>query len=79
LPEKIRQRPKTPLLFDALLVHASSGRWKPSTVLPHDAYVERAVDVTILNKYLSATLDESLYLHLRPVSLARWREPANIP
>src|SRR5579862_1632854 len=72
LPEKIRQRPKTPLLFDALLVHASSGRWKPSTVLPHDAYVERAVDVTILNKYLSATLDESLYLHLRPVSLARW-------
>jgi len=77
LPDEIRLRPKTPLTEDAMLLHVASGRWNPALVEAAEGHVREFVDWKLLINYLQETVSESLYLHLRPISLARWLKITN--
>ncbi len=77
LPEEIRLRRKTPVTQDVMLLHASSGRWNPALVEHPDEGIHRIIDWGLLISYLKDLTDESLYLHLRPVALARWLKITN--
>jgi asparagine synthase (glutamine-hydrolysing) len=77
LPDEIRLRPKTPVKTDVMLVHAASGRWNPASVEPAERCVSGIVDGKRLISDLQCAVDDSLYLHLRPISLARWLKLTN--
>jgi asparagine synthase (glutamine-hydrolysing) len=77
LPDEIRLRPKTPLTKDVMLLHAGSGRWNPALVEAAEGRIREFVDCKLLMSYLKESTDDSLYLHLRPVSLARWLKITN--
>jgi asparagine synthase (glutamine-hydrolysing) len=77
LPDEIRLRPKTPLTEDVMLLHAASGRWNPAQVEPAEARMREVVDWKLLVSYLKQSIDDSLYLHLRPISLALWLKTSN--
>jgi asparagine synthase (glutamine-hydrolysing) len=77
LPDEIRLRRKTPVTQDVMLLHASSGRWNPGLVEQPNDCIHRFVDSELLVSYLQRTTDDSLYVHLRPVSLAHWLKLTN--
>jgi asparagine synthase (glutamine-hydrolysing) len=72
LPDEIRLRPKTPVTQDVLILQAASGGWNPAAVEPPSALVQSFVDWAQVIKGLQRSIDDSLYLHLRPVALAHW-------
>ena len=59
------------------LLHAASERWNPRLVEPAGGRIREFVDWDVLTSYLRQSTDDSLYLHLRPISLARWLKIAN--
>jgi asparagine synthase (glutamine-hydrolysing) len=71
LPDRIRLRPKTPVLQDVLLLHATSGKWQPETSDP-PALLRTMVNWPRLVDSLNGCMDESLYTHLRPLALSYW-------
>jgi asparagine synthase (glutamine-hydrolysing) len=77
LPDEIRLRKKTPVTRNPMLLHAASGRWNPARVEPVEGFVREAVDWNALIRYLRQSTDDLLYLHLRPVLLARWLKLSN--
>ena len=77
LPDEIRLRRKTPVTQDVMLLHASSLRWNPALVEQPDESIHQIIDFELLISYLKQTTDESLYMHLRPISLARWLKITN--
>jgi hypothetical protein len=77
LPDEIRLRPKTPIKTDVMLVHADSGRWNPASVGRVERRISGIVDWKRLISDLQCAVDDSLYLHLRPISLARWLRLTN--
>ena len=72
LPDEIRLRPKTPMTQDLVPLHASTGRWHPARVDGPEERLKAFVDWELLISYLQESCNESLYLHLRPISLSRW-------
>jgi asparagine synthase (glutamine-hydrolysing) len=74
LPDEIRLRPKTPVLQDALLLHTSSGNFNPKPACNLPPLVESLVRRQSVISNLKQSKDQSLYLHLRPIALARWLE-----
>ena len=77
LPDEIRLRRKTPVTQDVMLLHATSGKWNPGTAEPVEAGMREIVDCKLLIRYLQQATDDSLYVHLRPISLARWLKITN--
>jgi asparagine synthetase B (glutamine-hydrolysing) len=77
LPDEIRLRQKAPVMQDVMLLHASSGRWNPPQVEPAEGRIRELVDFKLLISYLKDLANESLYLHLRPISLAYWLKITN--
>jgi asparagine synthase (glutamine-hydrolysing) len=77
LPDEIRLRPKTPATEDVMLLHAASGRWNPASVEPAEGRIREFVDCKLLINYLQQSTDDSLYLHLRPISLTHWLKASN--
>ncbi len=77
LPDQIRLRPKTPVTVDVMLLHAASGKWSPSLVESLGERLREAVDFELLVSYLRGAVDDSLYVHLRPIALAHWLEITN--
>jgi asparagine synthase (glutamine-hydrolysing) len=77
LPDEIRLRPKTPITQDLMLLHAASGRWNPAAVDPASGGLSGFIDLALLTSYLRQSLDDSLYVHLRPIALARWLKITN--
>jgi asparagine synthase (glutamine-hydrolysing) len=74
LSDEIRLRPKTPVLKDVLLLHVRSGRFNPGQTPPPSGIVKSLIHWPLLINILQQSLDQSLYLHLRPLALARWLE-----
>ena len=72
LPDEIRLRPKTPVTQDVLILQAASGRWNPAAVDSPSALVQPLVDWAQVIRHLQRSIDDSLYMHLRPVALALW-------
>jgi asparagine synthase (glutamine-hydrolysing) len=72
LPDEIRLRPKTPILQDVLLLHASSGKWHPARTPDPPALLHTLVDWPVIIRFLQRSIDESLYAHLRPIALTYW-------
>jgi asparagine synthase (glutamine-hydrolysing) len=72
LPDEIRLRPKTPVTQDVLLLHASSGAWRPTVPNAPSPLLRSLVDWPQVIKPLHQSIDDSLYVHLRPVALAWW-------
>jgi asparagine synthase (glutamine-hydrolysing) len=77
LPDEIRLRPKTPVTVDVMLLHVASGKWNPALVESPGERLREAVDFELLVSYLRGAMDDSLYVHLRPIALARWLKIAN--
>ena len=77
LPDEIRLRPKTPVTEDVMLLHAASGRWNPASVEAPEGRIREFVDLELLINCLQQSTDDSLYLHLRPILLARWLKITN--
>jgi hypothetical protein len=72
LPEKIRLRPKTPMVQDSLVHHVKSGDWNP---VPHDSphpALGSIVNWDRLREIISSSSPNSLYVHLRAVAMSRW-------
>jgi asparagine synthase (glutamine-hydrolysing) len=74
LPDEIRLRAKTPVLQDALLLHTCSGNFNPTPARNLPSLVQSLVNCRSVINNLRESRDQSLYLHLRPVALARWLE-----
>jgi hypothetical protein len=72
LPDEIRLRPKTPVTQDVLMLQAASGRWNPAATEPPSALVQSLVDWAQVIELLQQSIDDSLYMHLRPVALSHW-------
>jgi asparagine synthase (glutamine-hydrolysing) len=72
LPDAIRLRPKTPVLHDVLLHQIAAKKWSPLQLDMSPGILETVVDWPLLMNVLSRSIDESLYLHLRPFSLLYW-------
>jgi asparagine synthase (glutamine-hydrolysing) len=77
LPDEIRLRRKTPVTVDVMLLHAASGKWSPPLVESLGERLREAVNFELLGSYLRGAMDDSLYVHLRPIALARWLKSAN--
>ena len=74
LPDEIRLRAKTPVTQDLLPLHVASGEFHPARVEPPSRFIQSLVNWPILIANLKECKDVSLYLHLRPLALARWLE-----
>jgi hypothetical protein len=72
LPDAIRLRRKTPVTADVMLLHVASGKWNPALVESPGERLTQAVNFELLVSYLRGAMDDSLYVHLRPIALARW-------
>jgi asparagine synthase (glutamine-hydrolysing) len=77
LPDEIRLRVKTPVTPDLLPIHASSGKWHAAPIESPEERMRAFVDWELLISYIQRSFDESLYLHLRAISLSLWLENAN--
>jgi asparagine synthase (glutamine-hydrolysing) len=77
LPDEIRLRRKTPVTVDVMLLHVASGKWNPALVELPGERLREAVDFELLVSYLRGAMDGSLYVHLRPIALARWLKGTN--
>jgi len=72
LPEKIRLRPKTPLLGDPLELHVRRGTWGPAPLPEPAAELREFVNWEQLRAILAASASSALWINLRPVSLCYW-------
>jgi asparagine synthase (glutamine-hydrolysing) len=74
LPDEIRLRAKTPILQDPLLIHTSMGNFHPAEVSAPSPFIQSLINWNSLICGLNNSKDQSLYLHLRPLSLMKWLE-----
>ena len=74
LPDEIRLRKKTPVLHDALLAHTSSGKFDPTHAVTPGNLTSSLVRWPVIITTLKRSIDQTLYLHLRPLALAKWLE-----
>jgi asparagine synthase (glutamine-hydrolysing) len=72
LPERIRTRPKVPLLGDPLRMHAESGSWSPLRLSEPASGLRVFVDWEQLGSTLVGARSSDLWSELRPVSLNYW-------
>jgi len=72
LPEKIRLRPKTPLLGDPLKLHVERGAWNPDPLPKLAAELREFVNWEQLRAILATSASSALWINLRPVSLCYW-------
>jgi asparagine synthase (glutamine-hydrolysing) len=72
LPEKIRLRPKTPLLGDPLELHVERGTWNPAPLPELAAELREFVNWEQVRAILAASAGPTLWINLRPVSLRYW-------
>jgi len=72
LPEKIRLRPKTPLLGDPLELHVERGAWSPAPLPKPPAELREFVNWEQLRATLASAASSTLWIGLRPVSLCYW-------
>jgi asparagine synthase (glutamine-hydrolysing) len=72
LPDSIRLRPKSPVLHDVLLRQIEAKKWNPVDLSVSPGPLENVVNWPLLMKLLPRSINESLYLHLRPFSLLHW-------
>src|SRR5258708_15888067 len=72
LPERIRARPKLPLLGDPLRIHAESGSWSPLGLSEPASTMRMFVDWDQLSPTLVGAQSSDLWSDLRPVSLNYW-------
>jgi asparagine synthase (glutamine-hydrolysing) len=72
LPERIRTRPKVPLLGDPLRIHAESGGWSPLGLAEPASKMRMFVDWEQLSANLVGARSSDLWSDLRPVSLDYW-------
>ncbi len=72
LPEKIRLRPKTPLLGDPLELHVERGAWSPAPLPKLAAELREFVNWEQLRATLATAAGSTLWVGLRPVSLCYW-------
>ena len=77
LPDEIRLRRKTPVTVDVMLLHLASGKWNPAIVESPGERLREAANCELLDSYLRHATDDSLYVHLRPIALARWLKSTN--
>jgi asparagine synthase (glutamine-hydrolysing) len=74
LPDEIRLRKKTPVLHDALLLHTSSEKFTPTPTNTLANLTTSLVCWPQIITILRQSTDQTLYLHLRPLALAKWLE-----
>jgi asparagine synthase (glutamine-hydrolysing) len=74
LPDEIRLREKTPLLNDALLLHTSCGKFNAALTATPANLTASLVRWPNIITILRQSIDQSLYLHLRPLALSKWLE-----
>jgi asparagine synthase (glutamine-hydrolysing) len=72
LPERIRTRPKVPLLDDPLRIHAESGGWSPLPLPEPASEMRTFVDWEHLSSALGGAHSSDLWSDLRPISLNYW-------
>ncbi len=72
LPERIRLRPKVPLLGDPLRIYAESGSWNPLGLSEPVAETRMFVDWEQLGATLVSAPSCDAWADLRPVSLNYW-------
>ncbi len=72
LPERIRMRPKVPLLGDPLRIHAESGSWSLLGLSEPAAEMRMFVDWEQLSATLVSAPSSDAWADLRPVSLNYW-------
>jgi len=74
LPERIRLRPKTPLLGDPLALHVERGNWHPAPPVEPAAELREFVNWEQFRATLASTPGSTLWTHLRGLSLNYWFE-----
>jgi asparagine synthase (glutamine-hydrolysing) len=72
LPEKIRLRPKTPLLGDPLALHAERGDWSPEPLQEPARELREFVNWEQLRATLASAAVSTLWTHLCGLSLDYW-------
>ncbi len=72
LPERVRLRPKTPLLSDSLALHVERGAWSPVPLPKLAAEVREFVKWEQLRATLATAAGSTLWISLRPISLYYW-------
>jgi asparagine synthase (glutamine-hydrolysing) len=74
LPEEIRSRPKTPLLFEPINSFVEKHRWSPLPLPEPPSEIRTYVDWQKLGATLGTATSSTLRIGLRPVSLSYWLE-----
>jgi asparagine synthase (glutamine-hydrolysing) len=72
LPEEIRLRPKTPLLFEPVDCFVKYKRWNPLPLAEPPVEIRTYVDWRRLGATLGTASGSTLWAGLRPVSLSYW-------
>ncbi|HXJ06095.1 MAG TPA: asparagine synthase-related protein [Candidatus Acidoferrum sp.] len=72
LPEKVRARPKTPLIGDSIKYFMTSKKWSPLPLPEPSAELREIVNWERLNATLAEAEGSTLWVGLRPVSLLYW-------
>ena len=72
LPEKIRLRPKTPLLGDPLAIHVERGNWSPASPVAPAAEIREFVNWEQFCATLQNVSGSTLWTHLRGLSFNYW-------
>lgn len=72
LPEEVRARPKTPLLWDLIQHSIESRKWSHLPLPEPPAELRRFVDWERLSKTLTNAVGSTLWVGLRPISLSYW-------
>ena len=72
LPEEIRSRPKTALLFEPIDCFVKSNRWSPLPLAEPPSEIRTYVDWQRLGATLGTATGSTLWAGLRPVSLSYW-------
>ena len=72
LPKEILARPKTPLQREPLIEHVASGKWQPTVPAKCPDLLYDLVDWQQLRASFESASGYELYMHIRPVLLARW-------
>lgn len=72
LPEEILARPKTPLQREPLIEHVATGKWRPRAPEKCPDLLDDLVDWPQLRASFESASGYELYMHIRPVLLARW-------
>ena len=74
LPEEIRSRPKTPLLFEPIDSFVEKHRWSPLPLPEPPSEIRTYVDWQKLGATLGTATSSILWVGLRPISLSYWLE-----